>query len=168
MSVRTGKPDSRDIPTERRTAHGNADVVLSGKTENGGDGLIYVFETGYGWAAMERILDELRSADVSPIERSRYVQRACQKQYGPFVGFARALLYRLGQSMIDYPTLTVVGFAGIPSTDLERVYYADEALFVAKRQQRDGMALYPIWPLPVEGYYMLSMAPRRAPALAVA
>lgn len=34
--------------------------------------------------------------------------------------------------------------------------------------QRDGMALYPIWPLPVEGYYMLSMAPRRAPALAVA
>lgn len=27
--------------------------------------------------------------------------------------------------------------------------------------QRDGMALYPIWPLPVEGYYMLSEAPRR-------
>lgn len=29
--------------------------------------------------------------------------------------------------------------------------------------QRDGMALYPVWPLPADGYFLLNEVPRRMP-----
>lgn len=141
FAVRTGEADRRVERVERRANQAVADVVLAGKTENGGDGLIHIFEAGYGWAAMERILDELKRADVSAEERQRYVRYAAQKRLGPILGHARAALYRLGWQMLDHPTLTVVGFAGVASADLEQVYYADKSLFIAKQQRRDGVIL---------------------------
>lgn len=141
FAVRTGKEDMRIDTTERRSTPVTDDLVLAGKTENGGDGMIHIFEAGFGQAAMQRILEELKGAAVLPYERQRYVLHACQKRFGPILGHARAALYRLGWQMLDHPTLTVVGFADVPSTDLERVYYADKSLFVAKLARRDGVIL---------------------------
>lgn len=141
LAIRTGQIDTRAHPIERRADPEAHDLRLACKTEFGGDGLLHLFKPGTGWAAMNRILEELRRADVAPAERRRYVKLACKKRYGPILGSTRAALYRLGWQMLDHPTLTVVGFERVASTDLERVFYADRDLFVAKRAQRDGVIL---------------------------
>lgn len=141
LAIRTGQPDTRTNPIERRAEPAAHDLRLVCKTEFGGDGLLHLFKPGTGWAAMQRILDELHRAAVSPAERARYVRLACQKRWGSSIGAARAALYRLGWHMLDRPTMTTVGFENVASTDLEQVFYADRDLFIAKRQQRDGIIL---------------------------
>ena len=141
LAIRTGQMDTRAHPIERRANPAAHDLRLVCKTEFGGDGILHLFAPGTGWAAMHRILEELHRADVRPAERAKYVKLACQKRWGVSAGLARATLYRLGWWMLDHPTMTVVGFEGVASTDVEKVFYADRDLFVAKRQQRDGIIL---------------------------
>lgn len=141
LAIRTGQPDTRANPIERRADPDAHDLRLVCKTEFGGDGLLHLFQPGTGWSAMERILAELKRADVAPEERNRYIRLAAQKRYGPALGLARALLYHLGWQMLDHPTMTVVGFEGVASTRLEEIYHADRDLFIAKRQQRDRVIL---------------------------